>query len=229
LSVILYHHHYYYFGYPNFLYLVNHIIVILPFRSCGSLSCQFCLSTWLLTFYLGHSVCYLCLLCSFGDNFVCCLSLLDQGHCFVVIIYHHLIPLSGICGCRYPVNRVPPHTGFKTRQGAGGATTRCHMSRSLGPRLPTKGSGVATCPAAPNLASLSRTAPVLPHVPWLRTSPPCQGGLRYCHVSHGSGPCLPVKEGSSAATCPVAPDLASLLRRAPVLSCVPRLRTSPPY
>jgi hypothetical protein len=100
LSVILYHHHYYYFGYPNFLYLVNHIIVILPFRSCGSLSCQFCLSTWLLTFYLGHSVCYLCLLCSFGDNFVCCLSLLDQGHCFVVIIYHHLIPLSGICGCR---------------------------------------------------------------------------------------------------------------------------------
>jgi hypothetical protein len=70
LSVILYHYYYYYCGYPNFLCLVNHIIVILPFRCFGSFSCRFCLSSWLLTFYLGHSVCYLGLLYSFSDNFV---------------------------------------------------------------------------------------------------------------------------------------------------------------
>jgi hypothetical protein len=63
----------------------------------------------------------------------------------------------------------------------------------------------------------------LPHVPRPQTSPPYQGGLLCCHVSLSPGPRLPANEGSSAATCPTAPDLASLSRRAPVL---PRVLSS---
>jgi hypothetical protein len=57
--------------------------------------------------------------------------------------------------------------------------------------------------------SLQRWAPALPRVSQLRASPPCRGGLRRCHVSHGSGLCL-------------------LERRAPTLPRAPQLRTSPP-
>jgi hypothetical protein len=85
----------------------------------------------------------------------------------------------------------------------------------------------ATCCVAPNLASLPRWAPALPHVLQLRTSPPCWGGLRCCHVSNGLEPRLPAQEGSSADTCPVAPGLTSLSRRAPTLPRVPQLRTPP--
>jgi hypothetical protein len=49
----------------------------------------------------------------------------------------------------------------------------------------------------------------------LWTLPPSCGGLRRCHMSYGSGPRLPAKVGSGAATCPMAPDLASRLRWAP--------------
>jgi hypothetical protein len=48
------------------------------------------------------------------------------------------------------------------------------------------------------------------------------------HVSHDSGPHLLTKESSGAVTCPVAPDPAYQLRRAPVPPCVPQLRTPPP-
>jgi hypothetical protein len=87
----------------------------------------------------------------------------------------------------------------------------------------------ATCLAAPSPTSLPRRAPallgrapVLPRVTWFRTLPPCSVGLRCCHVSHGSGPCLLAQEGSSAVMCPTAPNHASLLRRAPMLSNVSR-------
>jgi hypothetical protein len=30
--------------------------------------------------------------------------------------------------CQYPIDRVPPRTGFKTTQGAERASTRCHVS-----------------------------------------------------------------------------------------------------
>jgi hypothetical protein len=97
----------------------------------------------------------------------------------------------------------------------------------------------ATCLAAPSPTSLLRRAPallgrasdpvsllgrapVLPRVTWFRTLPPCSVGLRCCHVSHGSGPCLLAQEGSSAAMCPTALNHASLLRRAPMLSNVSR-------
>jgi hypothetical protein len=86
----------------------------------------------------------------------------------------------------------------------------------------------ATCPAALDPASLTRRAPVLPRATRLRTSPPCSGGLRCCHVPHGSGPRLSAWEGSGAAMCHTAPNPAYLLGRAPVLPRVPRLRILPP-
>jgi hypothetical protein len=49
----------------------------------------------------------------------------------------------------------------------------------------------------------------------------------HCHMLYGSGPRLPVELGSNAATCPMAPDLASQLRWAPTLPRVIWLRTSP--
>jgi hypothetical protein len=48
-----------------------------------------------------------------------------------------------------------------------------------------------------------------------------------CHVSCGSGPRLPI-EGSGAATCPMAPYPASLLRRAPTLPLARGSRSSLP-
>jgi hypothetical protein len=44
-------------------------------------------------------------------------------------------------------------------------------------------------------------------------------------VPYSTGPCLPVKVGSGATTCPVAPNATSLLVRAPTPSCVLWLRT----
>jgi hypothetical protein len=106
----------------------------------------------------------------------------------------------------------------------------------------------ATCPVAPDLAFLSRRAPVLSCVLCLRTSPSYQGELQRCHMSCGStprlpteenpawcchvtcgfGPRLPIKESSDVVTCPVAPDLASLPKRAPALPHVPQVCTRPP-
>jgi hypothetical protein len=80
-----------------------------------------------------------------------------------------------------------------------------------------------TCHIVLDLPSLLRRASVLPRIPQLQTSSFCREGLRCCHVSSGIGPRLPIEEGSDAATCPVALDLVSPLRRAPVLSCVQRL------
>jgi hypothetical protein len=47
----------------------------------------------LIIHFLFSALCHLGLLRSFSDNFVCCLSLLDQGHSFDAIIYHHDIIL----------------------------------------------------------------------------------------------------------------------------------------
>jgi hypothetical protein len=48
------------------------------------------------------------------------------------------------------------------------------------------------------------------------------------HVPCGTGPSLPAKVGSEAATCPVAPDHTSLLVRASMLPCVQWLWTRIP-
>jgi hypothetical protein len=105
-----------------------------------------------------------------------------------------------------------------------GGLQRCHMSCCSGSCLPTReGTGAATCPATIDPASLLGRAPTLPCVTRLWILPPCSGGLRCCHVSRDSGSCLPTQEGSGTATCPAAPDLASLLERALALPHVLRL------
>jgi hypothetical protein len=105
----------------------------------------------------------------------------------------------------------------------------CHIPYSYGSHLPTReGFGATTCFMASDHASLHGRAPTLSRVPWLWTLPPCSGGLRCCHVPHGSGPWLPTREGSGASTCLVALDPASLLRRAPALPRTPWLWTLPP-
>jgi hypothetical protein len=80
----------------------------------------------------------------------------------------------------------------------------------------------------PHLTSLPRWAPALPRVPRPQTSPPCQGGFWRCHVSRGPSPCLLAEMSSSAATCPLALDLAFLPRWAPALPRVPWLRALSP-
>jgi hypothetical protein len=104
-----------------------------------------------------------------------------------------------------------------------GGLRHCHVPHASGPCLSAReGSSAATCHMTLDLASLSRQALVLPCAPWLRTPPPYSGGLRCCHVSHSFGPRLPAQEGSGATTCPTAPNPASLLGRAPILSRVPQ-------
>jgi hypothetical protein len=83
----------------------------------------------------------------------------------------------------------------------------------------------ATCPTAPDPASLSRWALAPPRVLQLRTLPSCRGGLRRRHMSYSSEPRSPAEVGSSAATCSEAPDFASQLRWALALSHVLRLQT----
>jgi hypothetical protein len=106
--------------------------------------------------------------------------------------------------CRCPANRVPPRTGFKTREETEHAST-CHlMPYSSRPYLPVEvGSGAAMCPTAPDPTYQRRWAPTLPRVIWLQTPSPCE-------------------VGSDAATCPMAPDPVSRPGRFPVLPHVPR-------
>jgi hypothetical protein len=88
---------------------------------------------------------------------------------------------------------------------------------------------------------------VSPRVPQLRTSPPYRGGLRRCHVSHGSGLCLPERRALALPRVPqlrTSPPCRCELRRchvshgsgfclperrAPTLPCVLQLWASPPY
>jgi hypothetical protein len=96
------------------------------------------------------------------------------------------------CHCRYPTDRVPLHTSFKSREGAKRAPTRRHVPCSTEPCLPTKvGSRGATCLVASDPAFLIGRASAPPPVPWLWTPPPYKGGL-------------------CCTTCPVAMDHTSL-------------------
>jgi hypothetical protein len=108
--------------------------------------------------------------------------------------------------CWYPADQVSPRTGFKTTQGVGHASARCHVSCSSKPCLPIEvASDAAICPTTLDLATLLWWALVLPCGSLLRTSPPREGELRRCHVSHGTGPRFPAREGSDAATCHAVP------------------------
>jgi hypothetical protein len=53
--------------------------------------------------------------------------------------------------------------------------------------------------ALPRVLQL-QTSPLYRVGPLLRISPPRQGGLRRCHVSHSTRPRLPTGKGSGAAT-----------------------------
>jgi hypothetical protein len=66
--------------------------------------------------------------------------------------------------------------------------------------------------ATSDLASLPRWAPALPHVLQPQTSHSYRGGLWRCHMFRGPVPRLLAEVSSSTAMCPLAPDLASLLR-----------------
>jgi hypothetical protein len=62
---------------------------------------------------------------------------------------------------RYPADRVPLHTSFKSRQGAEHTPMHRHVPCSTGPCLPTEvGFGAATCPVALDPTSLIGRAPV---------------------------------------------------------------------
>jgi hypothetical protein len=136
------------------------------------------------------------------------------------------IPRSGSVStnCRYPADRVPLHTRFKSRQVVGRTSTHCHMPYGSGPRLPAEvdsgagtcpmapdltsaemGSDAATCPMAPDLNSRQRWAPMLSRVLWLRTLPPDRGGLRCYHMSYVFGPRLPAEVGSDVVMYPAVP------------------------
>jgi hypothetical protein len=101
------------------------------------------------------------------------------------------------------------------------------------PRLQThvparEGSSATTCRTTSDPASLLGRALVLTCVTQLWTLPPYSGGFWCCHRPHGSGPCLPAREGSSAAKCHTALNPAFLFGRAPVLPRAPWLWTLPP-
>jgi hypothetical protein len=101
---------------------------------------------------------------------------------------------------------------------------RSHVSHGTGPRLPAReGSGAAMYPTILDPAFLLGRALTLPRVLRHRIPPPCSGGLRRYHVSHGFGSYLPALESSGGAAYPTAPDPASLLGRAPTLPCVLQL------
>jgi hypothetical protein len=86
----------------------------------------------------------------------------------------------------------------------------------------------ATQVVASDHTSLQRWALEPPRVPRPRTSPPCRGEPRCCHVACGLRPHLLAELSSGAVTCSSAPDLASLLRWALALPRVPWLRVLPP-
>jgi hypothetical protein len=84
------------------------------------------------------------------------------------------------------------------------------------------------CPTSLDPAFLLAWALVLPCVSRHRTPPPCWRGLQCCHVSYSSGSRFSAEAGFGAVMCPLAPDPASLLERAPALPCVLWLQTLPP-
>jgi hypothetical protein len=77
--------------------LYNHLDLVVAFLV------DFCLSTWLLIFYLGYFVCHLGLLCSFSDNFIVSCYLIKDMILLLSFISssHHIIPLPAIATWGY--------------------------------------------------------------------------------------------------------------------------------
>jgi hypothetical protein len=153
----------------------------------------------------------------------------QTNHAFSLTCDGSHIRIVGGGLCRYPEDRVPPHTSSKSRQGAWHVSTRCHASCSSGPRLPAEAgfgsgsrcpvrgsSGAATCPvalastarhraamcpAAPAPAAQPGAAPVPPRVLRHQLSLPGSGQLWGRHVSCGLSSRYPARGSSGAATC----------------------------
>jgi hypothetical protein len=127
--------------------------------------------------------------------------------------------------CRYPEDRVPPHTSSKSRQGAGRVSTRCHASCSSVPRLPSEvGFDAVTCLAAPAPAAQPGAALGSPHVLRHQLPLPSPGQLRGYHMCCGTSSRGRARGSSGVATCPAAPAPAAQLRAAPGSPRVLRLQ-----
>jgi hypothetical protein len=85
-----------------------------------------------------------------------------------------------------------------------------------------------TYPVDLDTASLLRRVSVLLHTTWLWITPFCSGGFQCCHMSHGFGPRLLIREGSDVTMCYTALEPTSLLERALMLPRAPQLRTLSP-
>jgi hypothetical protein len=126
----------------------------------------------------------------------------------------HLLGPGSACNCSaigtlqtgYPyaqdLSRVPRR---QTPPPGMGGLWRHHMSHGTRPRLPAwVGSGVTACPMAPDPATRHGRALASPRVSWHQTPPPDPGGLWRHHVSHGTKPHLPAREGSGVTMCLMA-------------------------
>jgi hypothetical protein len=131
-----------------------------------------------------------------------CLLARGRGGGSIAVTYPTASDPASLLGRALALSRV---LQLRISPPCSGGLRHCHVSRGTGSRLPAReGSDAATCPAASYPTSLLGRAPVLPRVPRLRTLPPYSRGLQCCHMHRGSGPRLPVREGSGVATCPVA-------------------------
>jgi hypothetical protein len=123
---------------------------------------------------------------------------------------------------RYPTDRVPPHSRFKSRRRARRTLAHAHVSMTSGyatqhgqlrcrhtccgtnSRLLARGSsGATTCPVALAPESRFGAARVLPRIPWRQLQPPSTGQLQSRHAFYGSGSHLLSQGSSGAATCPM--------------------------
>jgi hypothetical protein len=95
-------------------------------------------------------------------------------------------PLSVPCRPSTPVYMLQAKTmGRACAHALPRATTALEPASLL-----REGSGIVTCPKAPDPAPPPRRAPALPRVLRLQTPPRHPGGLRQCHTSLGTGPRL---------------------------------------
>jgi hypothetical protein len=121
--------------------------------------------------------------------------------CLTALNLTSLLRCASVLPCVPQLWTLPPYWG---------ALWRCHVSLSFRSYLLTEvRSGAVMCPSVSDLVSLSRWAPVLSRITWLRTllywegssgtatcptargSAFLRGELQCYHVSHGSELCLP--------------------------------------
>jgi hypothetical protein len=111
---------------------------------------------------------------------------------------------SGLCLPERRAPALPLVTQLWTPPPCRGVLRCCHVAPASSPR--EESYCTAMCFSAPDLAFLSRWAPVRPRCPSLTS---LRGELRHCRVFLSSVPRLPTEVGSGAATCPMALGSAS--------------------